>query len=91
MNSTTKKAAGGVLLSLANVQRNYEQGRSVIEVLRDASLEVRGGEITALVGPSGSGKSTLLNIAGLLEKPSGGEVTIDGIATSKLGSGKRGR
>ncbi len=91
MNSTTKKAAGGVLLSLANVQRNYEQGGSVIEVLRDASLEVRGGEITALVGPSGSGKSTLLNIAGLLEKPSGGEVTIDGIATSKLGSGKRGR
>ncbi len=91
MNSNTKKAAGGVLLSLANVQRNYEQGGSVIEVLRDASLEVRGGEITALVGPSGSGKSTLLNIAGLLEKPSGGEVTIDGIATSKLGSGKRGR
>ena len=91
MNSNTKKTAGGVLLSLANVQRNYEQGGSVIEVLRDASLEVRGGEITALVGPSGSGKSTLLNIAGLLEKPSGGEVTIDGIATSKLGSGKRGR
>ena len=53
MNSTTKKAAGGVLLSLANVQRNYEQGGSVIEVLRDASLEVRGGEITALVGPPG--------------------------------------
>jgi len=91
MNSTTKKAAGSVLLSLANVQRNFEQGGSVIEVLRDASLEARGGEITALVGPSGSGKSTLLNIAGLLEKPSGGEVTIDGIATSKLGSGKRGR
>ena len=55
MNSTTKKAAGGVLMSLANVQRNYEQGGSVIEVLRDASLEVRGGKITALVGPSGSG------------------------------------
>ena len=55
MNSTTKKAAGGVLLSLANVQRNYQQGGSVIEVLRDARLEVRGGEITALVGPSGSG------------------------------------
>ena len=91
MNSTTKKGAGGVLLSLANVQRNYEQGGSVIEVLRDASLEVRGGEITALVGPAGSGTSTLLNIAGLLEKPSGGEVTINGIATSKLGGGKRGR
>ena len=91
MNSAAKKAASGVLLSLANVHRIYEQGGSVIEVLRDASLQVRGGEITALVGPSGSGKSTLLNIAGLLEKPSGGEVTIDGIATSKLGSGKRGR
>ena len=59
MTSTTKKAAGGVLLSMANVQRNYEQGGSVIEVLRDASLEVRGGEITALVGPSGSGLSLI--------------------------------
>ena len=91
MNSTTKKPAGCVLLSLTNVQRNYEQGGSVIEVLRAASLEVRGGEMTALVGPSGSGKSTLLNIAGLLEKPSAGEVSIAGIATSKLGGGKRGR
>lgn len=91
MNSKTSKAAGGILLELKNVQRNYEQGGSVIEVLRDASLEVRGGEITALVGPSGSGKSTLLNIAGLLEKPTAGEVTIDGVATSRLGGGKRGR
>lgn len=91
MNSKTRKAAGGILLELKNVQRKYEQGGSVIEVLRDASLEVRGGEITALVGPSGSGKSTLLNIAGLLEKPTAGEVTIDGVATSRLGGGKRGR
>lgn len=91
MNSKTSKAAGGILLELKNVQRNYEQGGSVIEVLRHASLEVRGGEITALVGPSGSGKSTLLNIAGLLEKPTAGEVTIDGVATSRLGGGKRGR
>ena len=82
---------GKVLLELRNVQRRFEQGGAVIEVLRDANLEVRGGELTALVGPSGSGKSTLLNIAGLLEKPTSGEVFIGGAATSKLGGGRRGK
>ena len=80
-----------MLLELRGVQRRFEQGGAVIEVLRDANLQVRGGELTALVGPSGSGKSTLLNIAGLLEKPSAGEVLIDGAGTSRLGNGRRGR
>ena len=89
MNSGSK--TGQVLLELRGVQRRFEQGGAVIEVLRDANLQVRGGELTALVGPSGSGKSTLLNIAGLLEKPSAGEVLIDGAGTSRLGNGRRGR
>ena len=86
MNST-----GKALLELRGVRRRYKQGDSVIDVLRNASLSIRGGEMTALVGPSGSGKSTLLNIAGLLERPSEGEVLVDGTPTSALGSRRRGR
>lgn len=86
MNST-----GKALLELRGVRRRYTQGDSVIDVLRNASLSIRGGEMTALVGPSGSGKSTLLNIAGLLERPSEGEVLVDGTPTSALGSRRRGR
>ena len=54
-------------------------------------LRVSAGELTALVGPSGSGKSTLLNIAGLLERPTAGDVVIDGTETSGLSSRRRGR
>ena len=86
MNSGRK-----ALLELRGVGRRYTQGESVIDVLRDASLSIRGGEMTALVGPSGSGKSTLLNIAGLLERPDEGEVLVDGTPTSALGSRRRGR
>jgi len=86
MNSTGKP-----LLELRGVRRRYTQGESVIDVLRNASLSIRGGEMTALVGPSGSGKSTLLNIAGLLERPNEGEVLVDGTPTSGLGGRRRGR
>ena len=86
MNSGRK-----ALLELRGVGRRYTQGESVIDVLHGASLSIRGGEITALVGPSGSGKSTLLNIAGLLERPDEGEVLVDGAPTSALGSRRRGR
>ena len=85
------RASDKVLLELRNVHRQFEQGGTVIEVLRDASLRVSAGELTALVGPSGSGKSTLLNIAGLLERPTAGDVVIDGIETSGLSSRRRGR
>ena len=74
----TADETGKVLLELRGVKRDYHQGETVISVLSDAHLQIRGGELTALVGPSGSGKSTLLNIAGLLERPTDGEVIIAG-------------
>ncbi|MGB1177142.1 MAG: ABC transporter ATP-binding protein, partial [Candidatus Puniceispirillaceae bacterium] len=82
---------GKVRLEMQRVSRQYRQGDTVINVLREANLAIRGGEMTALVGPSGSGKSTLLNIAGLLERPSEGDVIIDGTPTGGLSSRKRGR
>ncbi len=66
------------VLALGGVVRTFHQGRTPLEVLRGIDLEVREGEIVALVGPSGSGKSTLLHIAGLLEAPDAGDVVICG-------------
>ena len=65
-------------LSLRDVRRTFLQGDRRLDVLRGVTLDLRAGEIVALVGQSGSGKSTLLHIAGLLERPDGGEVLIDG-------------
>jgi lipoprotein-releasing system ATP-binding protein len=58
-------------------------------VLGGAELSIWPGQSVALIGPSGAGKSTLLHIAGLLEHPDGGEVYIDGRATSLLSDGER--
>ena len=67
-----------VVLKLEGVQRTFGEGHSALPVLRGANLEIKAGEIVALVGPSGAGKSTLLHIAGLLEKPDTGTVSISG-------------
>ncbi len=71
-------------LVLRAIQRTFVQGDRRLEVLRGASLELHAREIVALVGQSGSGKSTLLHIAGLLERPDGGEVVVDGKAAGGL-------
>ncbi len=76
-------------LSLRQIERTFVQGDRRLEVLRGVSLDLRPGEIVALVGQSGSGKSTMLHIAGLLEQPDSGEVVLDGKAAGPLGD--RGR
>lgn len=76
-------------LSLREIKRTFVQGDRRLEVLRGVSLDLRPGEIVALVGQSGSGKSTLLHIAGLLEQPDHGDVVLDGKAAGPLGD--RGR
>ncbi|MCL5778574.1 ABC transporter ATP-binding protein [Limibaculum sp. FT325] len=71
-------------LRLDGITRTFRQGPRVIEVLRGAELVVARGEIVALVAPSGAGKSTLLQIAGLLDTPTGGTVSIAGEPVSAL-------
>jgi lipoprotein-releasing system ATP-binding protein len=63
---------------MRDVRRVYRTGAGELPVLRGADLTLHAGEIVALVAPSGAGKSTLLHLAGLLEKPDGGSVFVDG-------------
>ena len=79
----------GLPLSLRDIRRTFLQGDRRLEVLRDITLDLKAGEIVALVGQSGSGKSTLLHIAGLLERPDGGDVVVDEKTTGKLGDAPR--
>ena len=72
-------------LELRNVYRSFKQGSQTLEVLRGINLNIEKGAIVALIGPSGSGKSTMLQIAGLLEKPTKGEIYLNGQKCSKLG------
>jgi lipoprotein-releasing system ATP-binding protein len=76
-------------LRLHDVRRTFRSGGGELPVLRGVDLTLRAGEIVALMAPSGSGKSTLLHLAGLLEKPDGGNVFIDGRDASALSDGER--
>jgi len=78
-------------LELRGIQRRYRQGNSVLEILRGADLIVMPGQSVALIAPSGVGKSTLLHVAGLLEKPNGGDVLISGESTAGLNDAGRTR
>ena len=71
-------------LRLDKIDRHYKTGTGSLQILKDADLTVNPGEIVALIAPSGAGKSTLLHLAGLLERPDGGEVYISGRPTAHL-------
>lgn len=78
------------VLECLNVSKSYGQGELRVDVLRDLSLSLKAGTQTAIIGASGAGKSTLLNILGGLDKPSSGEVCLQGQAFSSLGENARG-
>ena len=72
------------LLILKNVSHIYNQESQKIRVLNNVNIRVLKGEMISLIGPSGTGKSTLLNIAGLLEKPTFGSISLSGHDCTKL-------
>lgn len=72
------------MIQLDNVVKTYQRGEQELKVLKGITLSVEEGEFVAIIGPSGSGKSTLMNIIGLLDIPSEGIYTIDGVEAEGL-------
>ncbi len=75
---------GKAIVILKDVKKAYKVGEIITWGLRGVNMVVRKGEYVSIMGPSGSGKTTLLNMIGLLDKPTSGEIIIDGIPATKL-------
>ncbi|MEU4390784.1 ABC transporter ATP-binding protein [Kribbella sp. NPDC023855] len=75
-----------IILDIRNLSRVHGTGEQAVHALRGVDLAVESGELVAVMGPSGSGKSTLLTCAGGLDRPTGGEIMIDGNDLATLGA-----
>jgi lipoprotein-releasing system ATP-binding protein len=81
--------ANSTALRLSKIVMTFGQGTEQLNILCGADCAVHAGELVALVGPSGAGKSTLLHIAGLLERPTAGDIEIAGRKANGLDDGAR--
>ena len=76
------------LVTTRQLDKVYRKGKDPVVVLRKLDLTISRGDFVALMGPSGSGKTTLLNLIGGLDKPSAGEIVVDGQRVDQLSSGQ---
>ena len=84
MSNTTPMTDRPVALRARHVAKSYRMGGRRLDVLKDVSLDVREGEILAILGTSGCGKSTLLHVLGWLDQPDTGEIHFDGTDRAKV-------
>jgi putative ABC transport system ATP-binding protein len=77
--------SANAVVTARGVTRRYGEGDTAVDALRGVTLEVGRGKLTAVMGPSGSGKSTLMHILAGLDRPTSGEVSIDGTNITTLG------
>jgi putative ABC transport system ATP-binding protein len=76
------------MIKLEDITKIYRMGKVEVPALRGITLNIKEGELVALVGVSGSGKSTLMNIMGFLDKPTTGRYFLDGVDASRLNDNK---
>jgi putative ABC transport system ATP-binding protein len=79
------EGTNGAVVVASDLTRRYGEGETCVEALRGVSVDIGGGNLTAVMGPSGSGKSTLMHILAGLDKPTSGSVTIEGTEITTLG------
>ncbi len=79
------------MVSARGLTKVYRMGRLEVRALDGVDLAIEKGEFTAIIGRSGSGKSTLLNILGALDRPTSGQVALDGVELSRLSDSQRAR
>lgn len=89
LNSLSKISKKDVVLSARDIKKTFIEGGQPLKVLRGGGFDLYRGEIVALVGQSGSGKSTLLQCVGLLDKPTSGDVFINGLPIDKISEDTR--
>jgi len=77
-----------VMIELENITKIYRMGKVEVPALQGVTLNIKQGEMVAIVGASGSGKSTLMNIVGFLDKPTSGRYIFDGADVSRLSDNK---
>ncbi len=78
-------AEAEIVIDVKNLTKSYKMGQVIVHALRGVSMQVRKGEMVAIMGPSGSGKSTLMNMLGCLDIPTSGDYYLDGTKVSNLG------
>jgi putative ABC transport system ATP-binding protein len=76
--------ASDLVVALRGVHRSYGEGSNQVHALRGIDLDIREGEMVAIMGPSGSGKSTLMNLLGCLDRPTAGQYLLDGQDVAQL-------
>ncbi len=79
-----EKSKPEIVIELTKLAKRYDDEAGVYDALKKVELKVRAGEFLAVMGPSGSGKSTLMNIIGLLDRPTAGNYSLDGVDTNTL-------
>ena len=84
LNSLSRISKKDIVMSVRDIKKTFVEGGQPLNILRGGGFDLYRGEIVALVGQSGSGKTTLLQCVGLLDKPTGGDIFINGHPIDKI-------